>query len=463
VTSRLWPALLAVSLTAVVVAAQPYVLDSIDVGGAGVGSLAYNRASGVLYGRSTDTYYFFAISCDSGRVVSRIYRRTPYYIAFDSTDCKAYFTQRTDNIDSVIVVDGQTQQYLKGIPLLWATLPVWDGVDDRLYVSCDEENVVGVIDCRTDSVIRIIPTGLGPLGMDINTRHRKLYVRNYDGESVSIVDMATGQVLRTIPLRMPPYSGCYHPSADKYYVGGAGEVVSIDGGSDTIVSTIRLPTGTEAICLTPVETPGVVLVGADAMNNDSIYVIDYRSDSILAVLQASRSPSRIVRSPVTGLAYSASRVQGRLDVINEDCTRILTTIPTAPAAFALELALDRGLLYVGHLDSRMVYVIRDSSSGIEEPILAQAGQSRTLRVSPNPFHHTTTIDLCARASAGPSLRILSLDGRQRRVLEPSQGQSGRSLGYVWDGMDSEGRPVPAGVYLAVPKEAGARVKLLKLD
>ncbi len=74
-----------------------------------------------------------------------------------------------------------------------------------------------------------------------------------------------------------------------------------------------------------------------------------------------------------------------------------------------------------------------------------------------------TIEVDARAGSASGMMILSSEGRQRKVLKPGRDKPSGPLRYVWDGTDSEGRQVPAGVYLAVAKEAGARVKLLKLS
>jgi YVTN family beta-propeller protein len=138
-----------------------YVEDSIDVGSGPVGSLAYNSSEDVLYGAS-ETGGFFAISCDSNKLVRSFYLHYACDVAYDSIDNKAYCTQWCE---SLLVVDGATHTRIKSLPMDGATVPVWDPVSDRVYVSCQSSNSVAVVDCATDSLLLYIPVGACPLKM----------------------------------------------------------------------------------------------------------------------------------------------------------------------------------------------------------------------------------------------------------------------------------------------------------
>jgi YVTN family beta-propeller protein len=444
---------------------QPFVEDSIDVGGAWVGSLAYSPAARVVYGRSQESYYFFAISCDSSKVISRIYRQMPMYIAYSTAQNKAYFTQRTGDMDSVIVVDGRTHQYLKGIPLLWATVPVYDSVSDRLYVSCDGENEVGVIDCATDSVIAHIRVGRGPVWMNINSQGRKLYVQNSDGESVSIIDLQTNQVIRTIPVGNVPGSGCYSATAGKYCCGTVGEIWAIDGAGDTVVARIPLRAATAAVlAMTSVESHALVMACGYTGHGDSVFVIDALRDSVVRALPTDRGPDVLLWSRATDLVYCSRGSCDSVSVIRGDGTRVVEAIPVGHDPFVLAVAPELGRVYLGHLGSEYVYVIRDTVSGVSEPDLAAIGQSPLVRVRPNPFTKAASIECCARLAPGAGMCIFSQDGRQVRRLAPDLTLPGASATFTWDGEDELGRRAPKGVYLAVVQgQAGTRAKFVKVD
>jgi YVTN family beta-propeller protein len=440
-----------------------YVEDSIDVGGAWVGSLAYNPAARVIYGASQSSYYFFAISCDSHKVISSIYRQMPMYIAYDSIDGKAYFTQRTQDIDSVIVVDGVTHRYLKGIPLLWATVPVWDAVSDRLYVSCADENEVGVIDCATDSVIGRIRVGQGPIRMDMNSQGRKLYVRNGMGESVSIIDMQTNQLIRTIPLGNVPTAGCFCLSTGKYYCGADGIYV-IDGAGDTVVAHIPLHVGTAVLAMAAVEAHSLVMACGYTGQGDSVFVIDALSDTVVRALPASRQPRALLWSSTTDLVYCARGSCDSVSVIRGDGSRVAEVIPVGLGPFALTLAPELGRVYLGHLGSDFVYVLRDTVTGVAEPAAAAISLSSLIVASPNPFTRTVAIRCGVRLAPGAGIYVFSQDGRQVRRLAPNLTLPGSPTTSAWDGKDEYGRCVPRGVYLAVVEgQAGVRAKLVKLD
>jgi len=348
-TFGLLPVLLAVCLMAAAGYGQ-WVEDSIDVG-RWVGSLTYNSRTDVIYGASEQPGIFFAISCDSNKVISRIYLFSPFEIAYDSTDNKAYCTFGGCG-DSVAVIDGSTHTKVRTIPLSgepWATYLIWDPVSNRVYVSCGNRNRVAVIDCATDSVIDYIRVGRWPVGMDLNTRHHKLYVRNCDSESVSIIDLETNEVIRTIRLRrMSPEAGCYNPRVDRYYCSGTdNEVVAIDGAGDTIVSRIPLPQESGARAMVTKETSSLVMVAASSYFADSLLVVDAIGDSVVSVLSVGRSPSSLAWSPVTNLVYCANATSGNVSVIAGDGSRVVKTLRVAGYPAVLLAVPEYRRVYVG--------------------------------------------------------------------------------------------------------------------
>jgi YVTN family beta-propeller protein len=228
----------ALSVLATVTQAQ-YVEDSIDVGHAWVGSLAYNSREDVLYGRCQQASIFFAIFCDSSKVINSYDLSYPRQMAYDSIDNKVYCAYEGAEEESLAVIDGRTHALIKSIRMPGATTPVWDPASDRVYVSCQSTNKVAVVDCATDSLLEYITVGACPLGMYINTLRRKLYVFNYDNGTVSIVNMATNQVIKTVTAGGTPNAGYYLPSVDKFYSAGAyGYCTVIDGAGDSIVAHV---------------------------------------------------------------------------------------------------------------------------------------------------------------------------------------------------------------------------------
>jgi hypothetical protein len=78
---------------------------------------------------------------------------------------------------------------------------------------------------------------------------------------------------------------------------------------------------------------------------------------------------------------------------------------------------------------------------------AREGTDELLVVHPNPFRGSAVL-IFVPPEAGPwRVEILGVTGRRVAVLPSRHGKDGRFLA-TWDGRDSRGRSVPAGVYFA---------------
>ncbi len=80
-----------------------------------------------------------------------------------------------------------------------------------------------------------------------------------------------------------------------------------------------------------------------------------------------------------------------------------------------------------------------------------------LTVLANPAHQNVEFSFTAPANSAASLRIFNVQGRLVREFAPDHFMSG-STSLTWDGKDSEGRVVPAGLYLAVLRAGNQAVK-----
>ena len=83
-----------------------------------------------------------------------------------------------------------------------------------------------------------------------------------------------------------------------------------------------------------------------------------------------------------------------------------------------------------------------------------------LRVSPNPFRSQTTVQFELDEAADARIAVFDMAGRQVRVLHSGRLLAG-SHSVVWEGDDTRGRSVPAGIY-AIRVEAGSFVQAGKV-
>jgi YVTN family beta-propeller protein len=429
-----------------------YVEDSIDVGGGWVGSLAYNSREDVLYGASEDGI-FFAISCDSNKLTKSLSLGGAFMVAYDSIDNRAYCTFG----DSLLAVDGVTHTRIKSVPMEGATNPVWDPVSDRVYVSCQSTNKVAVVDCATDSVLIYISVGACPIEMHINTLRRKLYVLNYDNGTVSIVNMTTNQVIKTVFVGGTPNAGYYCRGADKFYsAGNYGECIVIDGAADTIVARIILPgTGADIRSATGNEGEGLVYLGIHHDGGNYVATVQAQDDSLVAKIVVGGNPWGIVYYGKSGLVYCASAGTDEVCVLSSDGAQVLATLQVGAAPDVFAIVPRHNRLYVGHLNGRYVYVLRDTSAAVAEN-KRHPGFCRQLSVTPNPFRQSVTVVWDSPVKGGV-VRVIAQDGRVVRQARIPAGQGS----WIWNGRDDAGTSVPPGVYV-VKTGAWGQEKVLKL-
>ena len=421
-----------------------YIEDSIDVGGAWVGSLVYNSREDVIYGGCQTAGIFFAISCDSNKVVASYPLTWPRRVAYDSIDNKVYCAFKGGEGDSLAVIDGSSHQVVKKLGMPGATMPVWDPVGDRVYVSCQNAVRVAVVDCRTDSLLTYIDVGWTPIKMYLNTLRRKLYVLNYDAGTVSVIDLATNQVISTVEVGGFPNAGYYCRRVDKFYCSSPpGSVAVMDGRDDSVVARIPLPDNGEALSMTGNELTTTVVFGVFSDVGNDAYFVSAPNDSVVSVLPVGREPWGTLFSSTTGLVYSANTGSNTVTVMAGDGSRVLKTIPVGADPFVFHALPRHERAYLGHLGSSKVYVIRDSVTGISEDPAAKRLPPATAAGAPNPFRRSLVIRGC---SPDRHVRVYSSSGRLVKVLSASRAL-GSEHSVLWNGCDSDGRPVPPGVYL----------------
>jgi YVTN family beta-propeller protein len=443
------PHLLAASALLLAALAGPargqYVEDSIDVGGAWVGSLAYNSSANVIYGASGDGL-LFTISCDSNRLIRSVPLGGARRVVYNSLDNRAYCTADGGG-GTVAVIDGSTHEVIRSIPMVGSTSIEWDSVANRIYVANDEAGNVGVIDCRTDSVIAMIPVPGDAWQLDMNAPGRKLYVRNYYAESVTIINMDLNAVIRTLPVGSIPQSGSYCPTQNKYYCVPLGEAVVVDGASDSIIRRVRLPGTPPALFHDMIWVPSSDLMmtcGDHGTSTDSVAVLDPSTDSLVAVLAVQGLPRTMLWGPTPGHVLCANAASNSVSFISADGLHVEMTVPVGWYPFTMAASPRNGRAYVGCLGSRRVYVICDTAAAVaEEP--TSVVRSFSMLASPNPFRASVEFSGSSESDPPAELCVFSRTGERVAMLHPAETGAGRWRS-VWDGRDDLGRAVPAGVY-----------------
>jgi YVTN family beta-propeller protein len=432
--------------------------DSLDVGGAWVGSLVYNSREDVVYGASEEGP-FFAIACGTNTLAARYSLGHAYSICYDSLDNKAYCTITGSSEDSLAVIDGETHKRVKTIPMRGSSVPVWDPVNDYVYVSCQTERSVAVVDCASDSVLMYIPVGLYPIRLYINSLRHKLYVLNSDEGSVSVVDMTTNTVIRAVEVGGSPNAGYYSRSLDRFYCGGEyGKVAVIDGCSDSVVARIRAWYYGNTYAVSGSDRRDVVLASLYGVGS-RICTIDARTNQVDTVLPVVDGGYAIHLSRQSDRFYCTSSFTDEVVVLSGDARQLLKTLSVGDDPFVIAESPVQRRLYVGHLNSSQVYVIRDATSAWPEGQPSMPDTTAGLLLGSSVFRDRLSIVSGTKVVAGP-IGVYSEDGRLVRSLNAIKA-SGDVRRVTWDGRDSRGRTAPPGVYV-VTAPGGLRAKAVKL-
>jgi YVTN family beta-propeller protein len=452
------PTLIALCLAAGAGQVYPqWVEDSIQVPGAWVGSLVYDPQQDEVWGQTESGSRVFVISCDSDRVVAEYPLAGAFALAFDSTDNKMYVTYHGTDVESLAVMGGATHQVIRLLEMPGSTNPVWDAVSDRVYVSCQTVNRVAVLDCRTDSLLCYIPAGACPIKMYVNTLRRKLYILNYDAGTVSVVDMGTNQVTKTVVIGgANPNAGYYCRRVDKFYSDGSlGNVTVIDGRTDSVVARVPVAPYGQILAATGNEQAALVMAGVYT-GDFFVYALNATVDSVTAFLHVSGVPYGLAYSEASDRLYCTDNSFGSVSVIAGDGSSLIKTLPLGLDPFVFAEVPKHGRVYVGDLARAWVYVTRDSATAVAEGTCGRPSRLKPVAAVPNPFLRTVAFvgslgegDVVVYSPAGKLVRRL-----------PQTRRGGQWLGVVWDGSDSYGHPVPAGVYFA-EVGTGCRVKVVK--
>jgi hypothetical protein len=149
-------------------------------------------------------------------------------------------------------------------------------------------------------------------------------------------------------------------------------------------------------------------------SRDSVAVIDMQGDTIVTMLSGGRLPMSLTWSPFTDFVYCAN-AGGDVSVIAGDGSRVLKAVTVGNYPAVLLAVPEYGRVYVGHYGTRLVYVLRDTVSGIEESRKPQA---------PSPKPTATVVRgvlFLAEASSHKPQAASLLDISGRRVAELRPG------------------------------------------
>ena len=211
---------------------------------------------------------------------------------------------------------------------------------NKIYVVNNGPNTVTVIDGATNTT-RTVQVGRTPVAIAVDPVTNEVYVANSGDGTVTVINEAQ-VITKTIPVGMNPQAIIVNAITNKIYVAAEngnlisvfnpnGQVVVIDGTTDTVKTTIPGGKNPFAIALNPV-TNRIYVANNSNGSNSTVSVINGSSDSVIATIDVGNSPNALAVNPVTNKVYVID--DSGLDVIDGLSDTLRTTTPLASSGLS---------------------------------------------------------------------------------------------------------------------------------
>jgi len=309
----------------------------------------------------------------------------PFAVAVNPATNTIYVVNNGPN--TVTVIDGATNATRT---VIVGTTPVAISVNpvtNEAYVADSGDGTVTVINEAQGSV-RKISVGENPEAIVVNPLTNKIYVAvaaangNSDGDVV-VIDGSTDTVTTTIPGGKNPFALALNPVTNRIYVAneanGSNATVSvIDGSNDTLVgSPIRLGNTPTALAVNPVTNKIYVT------NGNVLSIIDGASNTSTTTALPNSNPTAIVVNPVTNFIYVTTAPGTGTVVAINGATNIVSgtvAIGNAPTALAVN-SLTNQIYVTDHAVIGHVFVI-DGSTNTRVDSIATGNSPAAVAVNP---------------------------------------------------------------------------------
>ena len=207
------------------------------------------------------------------------------------------------------VIDTRTNKLVKAIP----------GVPGlkKVYTSDAGDNKIGVVDLKTMSVIKTLPTESKPDGSAYAEPFRKVYVSDEHGKAEAVVNVDKDEIVKTLKFDSQTGMPQYDPVAKKIYVNlqDDGIFAVIDPATDAVVG--RYPVGrckhNHGMTLDPEHHRAFLA----CEGNDLLTIFDLDSHRPIDFIQLPGQPDVVKFDPGLKRVYAACG-NGYISIIQED-------------------------------------------------------------------------------------------------------------------------------------------------
>jgi DNA-binding beta-propeller fold protein YncE len=376
--------------------------------------------------------YLGVIDCSEGLVQSIQMCREARGMVYDSRDDKLYVATwdrsdpRNGNYNGVSVYDCRSDSLIKVIPVGYVNGSLqWHAGLNKIYVGASDSlyhDYVAVIDCATDSITKIISRGTVDEGFRCTLLSPELnQFWGFSPYGYIVVDcLKDSVVMDTVTDYNLAMGICYSAEERKVYV-EENELAVYSMTSLRPVGSVTLPApGNPRGELISVPAAGK-LIGARLINmeaTDSVYALDTKTDRIVSRFDARHYIGAMCEDATGRYVYCAARPNAlppleSLFVFNTQCDSVVSrmSLPDIDVYGGDWLLPNRctGLIYVGPGPNGRVVVLRDSVViGLEEWRDAK----------PRRLIQQTVISRSAPLHSAIQADLFDASGRKAALLRP---------------------------------------------
>jgi YVTN family beta-propeller protein len=367
---------LAIAVCAAAGASSGQFLEAVVPTGDTPGEIIWDPAVNKVYCVNEQDASITVISGETNQVLTTIQVGDyPSFLCLNADGSKLYCTGG-EYENQLVVIDASADTILKTV-----TIPnrsghmVFNQTMTKLYISCNDDPVycVTVLDATADTVMRYIPVrGVGRLLWHPVT-NRVFCYRSGDADTVKVIDCATDQIVTQTPLLTTGGLGvwCHNPVNDFAYLATYHVVCALTPAGDSVLA--RIPGGGASdydLCAVPLPNK---VYGA---GNGVIRIIDGSSNLVIDSLLVGGGWMKLVYDSEHRKVYCSNLSAHKLDIIDARADTIIKTIPLGryPADICWNRTDSR--VYISDGMDNVVYVIRDTTTGIAEASPAASRRTR---------------------------------------------------------------------------------------
>lgn len=283
----------------------------------------------------------------------------PFGIAMNSDNRAVYVTNTADN--TVSIIDTATDTVI-GPPI---SLP---GHQQPFFIALTPDGKKGYITNFSSGPIGIIAI--------VETQSNSTFINemiNAPAGTVSVIDTLTNTFIRQITVGVGPIAVVSSPNSKLVYVTNAidNTISVIETSTDTVKKTLILPNGTMPSALAiSLDGTKLYVTNGFPMGN-AVLVIDANTGAILNQISVSADTLFIALSPTGDLAYVTSgrpnQVVSVIDISQNAVTNIIPTGGDSPLGVAF--LPTNPVAYVANNESANVTAIDTNSSTVIPPLI----------------------------------------------------------------------------------------------